>query len=238
MSARGLRCRGCSKSYGKTRALIDVTLHVSPGEVVGLVGPNGAGKTTLLHSIVGLCKLDTGGVTIDGMPASKPEAKRQMAFMPDDLPRPRHLTATEVLKLSCRLYGVAFDSAVVDELAQSLDLGGRLDQTLGGYSHGMARKVDLIAALLVSPSVLLLDEPFSGMDPVVVEVICGLLEVGKTTGRMALLSTHELELAAKVADRVVMLSAGRVIFDDSLEVLVSGDGSGDIREAFKTLARG
>jgi ABC-type multidrug transport system ATPase subunit len=93
MSARGLRCRGCSKSYGKTRALIDVTLHVSPGEVVGLVGPNGAGKTTLLHSIVGLCKLDAGDVTIDGLPASWPEAKRQMAFMPDDLPRPRHLTA-------------------------------------------------------------------------------------------------------------------------------------------------
>ena len=238
MSTRGLRCRGCSKSYGKTRALVDLTLHVSPGEVVGLVGPNGAGKTTLLHSIVGLSRLDTGDVTIDGMPASQPEAKHQMAFMPDDLPRPRHLTARELLKLTCRMYGVAFDSAAADELARSLDLGGRLDQTLAGYSHGMARKVDLMAALLVSPSVLLLDEPFSGMDPVVVDVICELLDRGKTTGRMTLLSTHDLELAAKVADRVVMLSAGRVIFDDSLDVLVSGDGPHDLREAFKTLASG
>jgi ABC-2 type transport system ATP-binding protein len=107
MATRGLRCRGCSKSYGKTRALVDVSLHVSPGEVVSLVGPNGAGKTTLLHCIVGLSRLDTGDVTIDGMAASRPEAKRQMAFMPDDLPRPRHLTAREVHKLTCRMYGVA-----------------------------------------------------------------------------------------------------------------------------------
>lgn len=233
----GLSCRHCSKAYGKTAALVDVTMQVRPGEIVGLVGPNGAGKTTLLHSIVGLAKLDHGSVTLDGVPMQSTSAKRRLAFMPDDLPRPRTLTAREVLRLTCRLYDVAFDEDVVDGLADHLEVQGRLDDMLSGFSHGMARKVDLIAALQLAPEVLVLDEPFSGMDPVAVDAICELLTAGRQVGRATLLSTHDLELASRISDRVVMLTAGHVVFDDSVQQLLDQARQQGIREAFRAMSK-
>lgn len=165
MTLEGLVCRGCFKSYGKQLAVEDVSFQIKPGTTVGLVGANGAGKTTVLHAIVGLTRLDAGDITLDGIPTRQAQAKRRLAFMPDDLPRPDHLTGRELISLNTRLYGRRQDEAVVNQLADRLEMSDRLDQLVGSFSHGMARKVDFIAAIVVRPDVLILDEPFSGMDP-------------------------------------------------------------------------
>lgn len=170
----GLQFLGCSKRYGATQALSQVTFGVMPGSVVALVGANGAGKTTLLHALVGLVSLDTGDIQLDGVPSRSVAAKRRIAFMPDDLPRPVRLTARELVELTMRLYGCS--DVDIDELGARMDLTGRLDQLLASYSHGMRRKVDLMAALAVSPDVLVLDEPFSGLDPGMVAQLAAILE--------------------------------------------------------------
>ena len=159
MTLEGLVCRSCFKSYGKQLAVEDVSFQVKPGTTVGLVGANGAGKTTVLHAIVGLTRLDAGDITLDGIPTRQAQAKRRLAFMPDDLPRPDHLTGRELISLNTRLYGQRQDEAVVNQLADRLEMSDRLDQLVGSFSHGMARKVDFIAAIVVRPDVLILDEP-------------------------------------------------------------------------------
>lgn len=236
MNAEILSCRGCAKSYGRAPVLHGVDLDVRAGEVVGLVGPNGAGKTTLLHSIVGLIRLNAGDITICGVPAHKPEAKQRLAFMPDDLPRPKHLTGRELILLNARLYGVRPADGLVDDLATTLDLRGRLDEPLSSYSHGMARKTDLIAALVVDPELLILDEPFSGLDPTMVDALDLLIRERRARGLATLLSSHDLELVEGLSDRIVMIDAGAKVFDGTTTELLSRAGT--IRSAFRTLEKG
>lgn len=235
MTEPGLACIACSKSYGGAVALEQVSLHVRPGEVVGLVGSNGAGKTTLLHGIVGLTRFDSGTVTVDGIPAHRPEAKRRVAFMPDDLPRPRHLTARELITFVGSLYGRRVDPVDIDRLADTFDLGHRLDHPLAGFSHGMTRKVDLIAALAVEPSVLVMDEPFSGMDPNVVDTMSTVIAERRALGNAVLLSTHDLDLAAGLVDRVVLIDHGQVLVDDDLGSVLADSGSSTLRSAFRSM---
>jgi ABC-2 type transport system ATP-binding protein len=202
---------------------------------VGLAGPNGAGKTTLLHAIVGLNRLDSGSIRLDGVDTRRIEAKARMAFMPDNLPRPQHLTAREVIYLNCRLYGVTPDRDRVRELAEAFDIEGEIDQRIAGYSHGMSRKVDLIAALVLEPALLVLDEPFSGLDPTMVAALEKVIEGRRDRGWSTLLSSHDLELAANVSDRIVMLHKGVLIFDGTVSRLLSASGEPDVRSAFREL---
>jgi ABC-2 type transport system ATP-binding protein len=235
VDADGLVCADCGKAYGSTQVLHGVSLRVRPGEVVGLAGPNGAGKTTLLHAIVGLNRLDSGSIRLDGVDTRRPEAKARMAFMPDNLPRPQHLTAREVIYLVCKLYRVTPDPDRVQEFAETFDIAGQFDQQIAGYSHGMSRKVDLIAALLLEPDLLVLDEPFSGLDPTMVAALESVIRQRREQGGSTLLSSHDLELAADVSDRIVMLHRGVVIFDGSVSQLLSTSGLPDVRSAFREL---
>ena len=236
MTLEGLVCRSCFKSYGKQLAVEDVSFQVKPGTTVGLVGANGAGKTTVLHAIVGLTRLDAGDITLDGIPTRQAQAKRRFAFMPDDLPRPDHLTGRELISLNTRLYGQRQDEAVVNQLADRLEMSGRLDQMVGSFSHGMARKVDFIAAIVVRPDVLILDEPFSGMDPWMVDEISGILGQRQEEGASNLLSSHDLELVARLANEIVMIDHGRVIFTGSVEELLDFGSAADVRTAFRNIS--
>ena len=230
----GLAITGCVKSYGPIRALDRVSMTVPQGRIVGLVGPNGAGKTTLLHALMGLVRLDQGSMTLDGEPVDRVVVKRRMAFMPDDLPRPSRLTGREFVEFTCRLYGAACRG--IEELAARLELDGRFDQRLGSYSHGMRRKVDLMAAVLVIPGILVMDEPFSGLDPSTVAVVQELLTELSGGGVGILLSSHDLELVEEIADDLVMIDHGRVVFRGSTRDLVASSESADVRSAFLALA--
>lgn len=229
----GLDVESCSKQYGPVRALQSVSLRVPPGTIVGLVGANGAGKTTMLHALVGLVRLDEGSISLDGQPMTSLQARRKTAFMPDDLPRPLRLTGRELIELNCRLYGLRADH--VDALTERLDLTGRLDRPLTGYSHGMRRKIDLIAALSVEPQLLVMDEPFSGLDPSMVDVLQSMLLQLRSEGTSILVSSHDLELVDAIADEVVVLDAGRVVFTGSSEALMSQSRSTGLREAFLSM---
>lgn len=235
MTVEGLRCLRCCKAYGKAKALDEVSLDVAVGEVVGLVGPNGAGKTTLLHAVTGLTQLDSGTITVNGIPIRERKAKARLSFMPDDLPRPRQLTARELVELVCRLYSIPPDNEQIEDLAEQFELSGRLDEPMAGFSHGMGRKVDLLSALVVDPQVLVMDEPFSGMDPITVDVLTDLIKGRGARGRSTLLSTHDLELAALLSDRVVMLTQGRVAFSGTPAQILATHGTADIRDAFRTI---
>lgn len=237
MKDDGLRCFQCSKSYGKNHALRDVSLSVMPGEIVGLVGPNGAGKTTLLHSIVGLVRMSSGRITLNGQDIQKPSTKMHVGFMPDNLPRPQHLTARELCRLTCRLYQQPFDISCFEALAEEYEIEQRCDEGLSSLSHGMSRKVDLIAALLTNPSLLILDEPFSGLDPGMVDVLQKSVHHAARQGTSVLLSSHDLELVEDIADRIVVLSRGVVAYDGTIDVLRAREGS-DLRDAFRKLTHG
>lgn len=229
----GLVLEGCAKRYGPTHALDDVSLDVPSGSVTGLVGANGAGKTTLLHAVVGLIRVDAGVMTLDGVPVHDVRAKRRMSFMPDDLPRPLRLTGRELIELTCRLYGRW--PADIDTTARRLELGGRLDEPLSSFSHGMRRKVDLMAALAVEPDLLVLDEPFSGLDPGMVLLLQETIRTLCRAGTAVLVSSHDLELVEALADQIVVLDCGRVVARGGSEELARRFGSGDLRSAFLSI---
>ncbi len=229
----GLAFRGCRKSYGQLQALNDVNFDVAYGRIVGLVGPNGAGKTTLLHALMGLICLDTGLITLDGENVRSVKAKQRIAFMPDDLPRPGKLSGREMLEFTCRLYGRRPEG--VETLARRLQLNNRLDHRLETYSHGMRRKVDFMSALLLLPDILILDEPFSGLDPGMVALEQEILEELRDEGVGVLLSSHDLELIESLADDLVMIDHGKVVFQGTTKDLVANASTGDIRSAFLTL---
>ncbi|MDO5094683.1 MAG: ABC transporter ATP-binding protein [Propionibacteriaceae bacterium] len=225
--------KDCVKTYGKLRALDNVSFDVHFGQMVGLVGPNGAGKTTLFHAMMGLMRLNSGSITLDGESVSSVNAKSRIAFMPDDLPRPMQLSGREMIEFTARLYGRRADG--LEGLAERLQLSGRLDQRLESYSHGMRRKIDLMAALLLCPDILVLDEPFSGLDPETVVLVQQVLTEMKEEGVGILLSSHDLELVETLVDDVVMIHCGRVVFRGATETLVASVQSQDIRSAFLTL---
>ena len=231
----GLEIRECSKSYGETRALDRVSFTVPPGRVVALVGANGAGKTTLLHALVGLIRLESGTMALDGVPAAAVAAKRRTSFMPDDLPRPLRLTGRELVEFNCRLYQCPVPD--LEEWARRLDLTSRLDHPLGGYSHGMRRKADLLAALAVAPDLLVLDEPFSGLDPSMVAQLQKILRDLRDAGVAVLVSSHDLELVEELADEIVVLDRGQVVARGSGRAIAAEFGSTDLRSAFLTMIK-
>lgn len=229
-SVEGLRVQDCTKSYRAVKALDQVSFDVAPGSIVGLIGANGAGKTTLMHALMGLIRLTGGTMTVDGRSAWTRDGKRCMAFMPDELPRPTVLTGTELLRFNCHLYRRKPEG--IPDLAERLEMGGVLDRPLAGYSHGMRRKIDLMAALILKPRVLVLDEPFSGMDPIAVEAMSDILNEFRTHGGVVLLSSHDLELVNSLVDRIVLLDFGRVVFAGAVEELMNIHGTTDMRRAF------
>ncbi len=225
-----------SKRFGTVQALHDVSFTVERGEVLGLVGPNGSGKTTLLHCIVGLTRPDSGSIRVAGVDHGLPRAKRRLGFMPDGLPRPEVLTGFELVELTSALHGRRLDPGWLEEMARQLDLDSRrLDHPLGTLSHGMGRKIDLLAALATEPDLLVLDEPSSGLDPLVSSRLESLVGTWPRNDRGVLLSTHDLGLAQRLCDRVVVLSRGRIVAAATVDGVVAIAGASDLRAAFVSL---
>ncbi len=231
-----LEIRQVSKRYGSTRALEGVSFTVDPGQVVGLVGPNGSGKTTLLHAVVGLVRPDAGQILVGGFEHGSPEAKRRLGFMPDGLPRPEVLTGYEFIELTAALRGMPVDRGWLDDIRREFDLDPRwLDRPLGTLSQGTGRKIDLIAALVTDPQLLILDEPFGGLDPLVSSRLEERVRNWPGESRGVLLSTHDMGMAQRLCDWVVVLSGGRVVAASTVDGVLALAGATDLRGAFLTL---
>ncbi|MGD8451110.1 MAG: ABC transporter ATP-binding protein [Phycisphaerae bacterium] len=204
-----------SKSFGSKRAVIDLSLEVHTGEVFAFLGPNGAGKTTTLKTTTGLLRPDTGTVEVYGhsLRTAAREAKQRIAYVPDQPFIYEKLTGREFIEFTREMYAVPVDLAQqrLDQLKDDLLMDGFLDQLTETYSHGMKQKVALAAALIHAPEVLIVDEPMVGLDPRTIRVIKTILRDLASRGGTIFMSTHTLDVAEQVADRIGIIHHGRLI---------------------------
>src|SRR5439155_8778013 len=232
------------KTFGSLVAVDDVTFGLERGQLVGLLGPNGAGKTTTVSMISGLVTPDRGEVLIGGhrLAGDTDPAKRRIGLVPQDLALYDELTARANLRFFGSLYslsGRALDGAI----ASALDLVGLADRAgdlVKTFSGGMKRRLNLAAGLLHDPDILLLDEPTVGVDPQSRNAIFDNLEVLKKRGKALLYTTHYMEEAERLADRIVVIDHGRVIANDTLDGLQSraapaAAGHANLETVFLTL---
>ncbi len=218
-----LQAHSLTKSYGTLKAVDDISLHVAKGETVGLLGPNGAGKTTTVSMLSGLLHPDSGTVTINGQPmgGDTNPVKRQIGLVPQDLALYDELPALANLKLFAALYSLT-ESAATKAIESALDLVGLRDRAhdrVDTFSGGMKRRLNLAAALLHDPQVLLLDEPTVGVDPQSRNAIFDNLETLKSQGKTLIYTTHYMEEAERLCDRIVIVDHGKVVASDTLNGL-------------------
>ncbi len=211
-----------SKRFGRTLAVDALTLHIQPGEVFAFLGPNGAGKTTTIKLISGLLRPDAGAIRVCGNTVTTDglAARTQLAYVPDQPFLYDKLTGREFLSFVAEMYRVPADRAQqhVRRLSDRLDID-YLDQLTEGYSHGMRQKVALVAALLHEPKVLVTDEPMVGLDPRTVRTVKNVLRELAETGTAVFVSTHTLGVAEAIADRIGIISHGRLVAMGSLTEL-------------------
>jgi ABC-2 type transport system ATP-binding protein len=211
------------KSYGALVAVNGVSLHAAAGETIGLLGPNGAGKTTTVSMIAGLVRPDSGSVRIEGrtLAGDTDPNKRRIGLVPQDLALFDELTAQANLELFAALYDLD-GAAAKRAIGEALELVGLADRTndrVKNYSGGMKRRLNLAAALLHDPQILLLDEPTVGVDPQSRNAIFDNLEVLKQRGKTLVYTTHYMEEAERLCDRVIIIDHGKVVADDTLQGL-------------------
>ncbi len=234
-----LRIESLVRRYGSLTAVDGVSLEVAPGEIVGFLGPNGAGKTTTLRVAAGLLRPDAGRVVIAGHPLDTDPlaAKRALGFVPDRPFLYDRLTAYEFLAFIAALYDVPPDAARerATALLERLDLTGPAGDAIESYSLGMRQKTALAAALLHDPALLMLDEPLVGLDPQGARVLKDLLRERATRGLGVLVSTHLLDVAERLCDRVVILRRGRVVAAGTLESLRGGRTGATLEDVFLEL---
>ena len=218
-----LEVEGLRKSYGDLRAVDGVSLRAAAGETVGLLGPNGAGKTTTVSMIAGLLRPDSGEVRIKGQRLSgdTDPVKQEIGLVPQDLALYDELPARANLELFAALYGIdgARAKQAIGEATELVGLSDRLKDRVKTFSGGMKRRLNLAAALLHDPQILLLDEPTVGVDPQSRNAIFENLESLKRRGKTLLYTTHYMEEAERLCDRVVIIDHGKVIASDTLEGL-------------------
>ena len=232
------------KSFGQTVAVAGVSFGVQPGQLVGLLGPNGAGKTTTVSMIAGLVTPDRGSVAIGGAAPSgdADPVKRRLGLVPQDLALYDELTARANLRLFGSLYGLtaqALEHAIASVLAL-VGLADRAGDRVKVFSGGMKRRLNLAAGLLHDPDILLLDEPTVGVDPQSRNAIFDNLEQLKARGKALLYTTHYMEEAERLADRIVIMDHGRVLADDTLTALrarmaAGADGTPSLETLFLNL---
>ena len=220
-STAALVVKGVTKAFGETRAVDGIDLTVPAGIFYGLVGPNGAGKTTTLSMIAGLLRPDRGAIRVNGVDAvADPlHAKRQMGVLPDRLRTFDRLTGRQLL----HYYGVlrGLPSAVVEsrtnDLARAFDLSDALGRVVSDYSAGMVKKVMLAGAMIHSPRLLVLDEPFESVDPVSSAIILDILKTYVAHGGTVILSSHGMDLVERVCTRVAVMVAGQVLAEGTVD---------------------
>ena len=225
-----------TKIYVEKKAVDDLNLHIRPGEIYGFIGHNGAGKTTTLKSVAGILQFDAGEIYIGGDSVrEKPlECKRKIAYIPDNPDLYEYMTGIRYLNFIADIFGV--DAALrrerIRRYADAFELTGDLAQPIAAYSHGMKQKLAIIAAWLHEPQLILMDEPFVGLDPKAAHLLKGMMREICDRGGAIFFSTHVLEVAEKLCDKVAIIKGGKLIRSGTMEE-VKGDDS--LEEVFLEL---
>ncbi len=224
-----LRIENLTKSYAKDHKAVDgLTLHVAPGDLYGFIGHNGAGKTTTLRAVAGILRFDSGSITVDGHDiVLEPIAcKREMAYIPDNPDLYAHLTGIQYLNFVADIFQVdeSTRTARIQKYADAFEMTPRLGELIGACSHGMKQKIAIIGALLHAPKLLLLDEPFVGLDPVASHTLKEIMRGICRDGGAIFFSTHVLEVAEKLCSKVAIIREGRLVTAGDMDK-VKGDSS-------------
>ena len=223
-----LKIEHLTKTYGEKKAVDDLSLHILPGQICAFIGPNGAGKTTTLKACCGILRPDAGEITVDGVSvrAEPIEAKRRLAYIPDNPDLYEFLSGIRYLQFIADLFGVDADTraARIRRYAEAFGLTKDLAEPISSYSHGMKQKLAIIAALLHAPRLILMDEPFVGLDPLAAHTLKTLMREHCDAGGAIFFSTHVLEVAEKLCDQVAVIRQGRLIAAGSM-AQVKGDAS-------------
>lgn len=236
---RILEVHGLSKGFGETMAVSAIDLSVEAGTIFGIVGPNGAGKTTTLSMITGLLRPDAGSVVVHGADVwgNPAKAKRQMGVLPDRLRLFDRLTGYQFLYYAGVLRSLPREIVQerITQLAGAFGLGESLGRLVADYSAGMTKKIALAAALIHSPRLLVLDEPFESVDPVSVSSIIDILEKYVAAGGTVVLSSHSMDLIQRMCDSVAIIVKGEVLASGTIDEV---RGKGSLEEKFVQLAGG
>lgn len=223
-----LRIDHLTKKYGTKLAVDDLCLHIAPGEIFGFIGHNGAGKTTTLKACCGIIGFDSGSITVAGHDISKDpiQAKQALAYVPDNPDMYEFLTGIQYLNFVCDIYGVSAEDRKtrIAHYGELLGMTNDLMLKLSECSHGMKQKVALIAALVHKPKVILLDEPFVGLDPIATHQLKNVMAQHCAEGGAIFFSTHVLDVAEKLCHKVAIIKGGKLIACGSMDD-VRGDAS-------------
>ena len=225
-----LELDGLTRRYGTLTALDGLTFTVRPGQLFGFVGSNGAGKTTAMRIVMGIDDADAGEVRFAGATLG-PGRRERFGYMPEERGLYPKVPARRQLIYLGRLHGMsrAAAAAAADELLERLGLAGRGGDPVEKLSLGNQQRVQLAAALIHAPDLLVLDEPFSGLDPIGVDALAGILTERAAAGTPVLFSSHQLDLVERLCDAVAIIDAGRLVADGSVDVLRTGAGGPVVR---------
>ncbi|MBO4996776.1 MAG: ABC transporter ATP-binding protein [Lachnospira sp.] len=226
-----------SKTFdGKVKAVDDVSFTVNPGEIVGFIGPNGSGKTTSMKMMTGILNPDEGSIQIGKYDIVKEplKAKQEIGYISDNPDQFLRLTGLEYLNLMADIYGIAKEErgGRIERFAKEFGVYDVLHRQMAGYSHGMRQKMMVLGALVHEPEVWILDEPMTGLDPESAFVLKQMMREHADKGYSVLFSTHVLEVAEKLCDRVVIIRYGKKLFEGTLEELVSRYHNQSLEEIF------
>ncbi len=223
-----LRIENLTKTYGSHKAVDDLSLHIAPGEIYGFIGHNGAGKTTTLKSAAGILRFDSGEIYIDGR-SVKTESiacKRDMAYIPDNPDMYSFLTGRQYLNFIADIYGMSANdrAAQIAKYAELFEISNALELKINALSHGMKQKVAIISAFMHRPKLLMMDEPFVGLDPIAAHRLKLTMRELCDNGGAIFFSTHVLEVAEKLCDKVAIIKGGKLLKCGTMEQ-VKGDAS-------------
>ena len=231
-----LKIEHLTKTYGEKKAVDDLSLHIAPGEIYGFIGHNGAGKTTTLKSVVGILQFDAGEITIGGVSIRRnPLAcKKMLAYIPDNPDLYDYMTGIKYLNFIADIFGVPAETRQerIRKYADLFELTDDLAQPVAAYSHGMKQKLAIIAAWMHDPKLIIMDEPFVGLDPKASHLLKGMMREICDQGGAIFFSTHVLEVAEKLCDKVAIIKSGKLIRSGTMEE-VKGDVS--LEEVFLEL---
>ena len=225
-----------TKTYGEKKAVDDLSLHILPGEIYGFIGHNGAGKTTTLKACCGILQFDSGDITIDGISVKEDPigCKRNLAYIPDNPDLYEFMTGIQYLNFISDIFAVGADDRKyrIRHFADAFELTADLAQPISAYSHGMKQKLAIISALVHEPKLIIMDEPFVGLDPKASHLLKSIMRDLCDKGSAIFFSTHVLEVAEKLCDKVAIIKSGKLIRSGTMEE-VKGDIS--LEEVFLEL---
>lgn len=223
-----LKIEHLTKKYGDFKAVDDLSLHIAPGEIYGFIGHNGAGKTTTLKSVVGILQFDNGEIYIDGtsITADPLKCKKEIAYIPDNPDIYEFMTGIKYLNFVADIFGVsaADRQEKIRKYAEIFELSSDLAQPISTYSHGMKQKLAIISAWIHSPKLIIMDEPFVGLDPKAAHLLKGMMREICENGGAIFFSTHVLEVAEKLCDKIAIIKEGKLVRSGTMEE-VKGDDS-------------